>query len=177
MPSLITKQIIKQKWNPKWRNELGLYRDISDYEDSDAPNVRFGRYYHIKVFNKHKDKIARNCFAYIESIKDLTTGKVKVLELVELKWKGVIRETVSIVPKAFRCLDALHINLSNPTVACLGLNLHIIDWTGYKNAYQINGIGDYEIDYVIFSEDFSPCRAKFRLHIASQIPNTTLQRI
>jgi hypothetical protein len=177
LPSLVVEKIKERKWNPNWRNELGLYRDMSDYEDSNAPNVHFGRYFHIKVFNKHKDKIARNCFAYIESIKDLATGKIRNLELVELKWKGIIKETVSIIPKSFRYLDALHINLSNPTVAYLGLNPFIVDWTGYQNAYQITGKGDYEIEYVIFSEDFSPCRAKFKLHIASQIPDTTLQRI
>jgi hypothetical protein len=177
LPSLVVKKIKERNWNPTWRNELGLDRDKSDYEDATAPKSGTGRYYHIKVFNKHKDKIARNCFAYIESIKDIATGKVRLLELVELKWKGVIRETVSIIPRTFRYLDALHINFANPTVAYLGLNPFIVDWSGYQNAYQIIGIGDYEIEYVVFSEDFSPARAKFRLHIAPQIQNTTLQRI
>lgn len=177
LPSLVVQKVKERNWNPAWRNELGLDRDKSDYEDATAPQVGTGRYYHIKVFNKHKDKIARNCFAYIESIKDIATGKVRLLELVELKWKGVIKETVSIIPRAFRYLDALHINYSNPTVAYLGLNQFIVDWTGYQNAYQIIGTGDYEIEYVVFSEDFSPARAKFRLHIASEIQNSTLQKI
>jgi hypothetical protein len=177
LPSLVVREVKKRKWNPKWRNELSLDRDKTDYQDATAPKVGTGRYYHIKVFNKHKDKIARNCFAYIESIKNVATGKVRLLELVELKWKGVIKETVSIISRTFRYLDALHINFSNPTVAYLGLNPFIVDWTGYQNAYQINGIGDYEIDYVVFSEDFSPARAKFKLHLDSQIQNTTLQRI
>ena len=177
LPSLVVQKVKERNWNPTWRNELGLDRDKSDYEDATAPKSGTGRYYHIKVFNKHKDKIARNCFAYIERIKDLAKGKVRLLELVELKWKGVIKETVSIIPRTFRYLDALHINFSNPTMAYLGLNPFIVDWTGYQNAYRIIGTGDYEIEYVIFSEDFAPSRAKFRLHISSQIPNTTLQRI
>jgi hypothetical protein len=177
LPSLVVQKVKERNWNPIWRNELGLERAERDYEDANAPQVGKGRYYHIKVFNKHKDKIARNCFAYIESIKDVATGQVRHLELVELKWKGVTKETVSITPRTYRCLDALHINFLNPTVANLGLNPFIIDWTGYQDAYQIIGAGDYEIEYVIFSEDFSPCRAKFRLHIASQIQNSILQRI
>jgi hypothetical protein len=176
LPSLVIQKVKEKNWNPNWQNELGLDRDVSDYEDANS-QAGTGRYYHIKVINKHKDKIARNCFAYIESIKDLGTGKVRHLELVELKWKGVIKETLSIIPKSFRYLDALHINFSNPTVAYLGINPFIVDWTGYQIAYQIIGIGDYEIEYVIFSEDFSPCKAKFKLHIDSQIPNTILQRI
>ena len=164
LPNLVAQKIRKLKWKPDWRNELCLDRDQTDYQDAVAPNTGFGRYYHIRVYNKHKDKITRNCLAYIETVKDMSTGKTKSLELVELKWKGVIKETVSIIPKSFRYLDALHINQSNPTVAFLGINPFVVDWTGYEREYQISGIGDYEINYVIFSEDFPPCRAKFRLH-------------
>ena len=177
LPSLVIQKVKERKWNPTWRNELALDRKMNDYEDAVSPQSGVGRYYHIRVLNKHKDKIARNCLAYIESIKDLATGKVRLLELVELKWKGVIREAVTIVPRTFRYLDAMHINSQNPIVAYLGLNPFVVDWTGYQNAYQIVGVGDYEIEYVIFSEDFSPCRAKFRLHIAPQIVNTTLDKI
>jgi hypothetical protein len=177
LPSFVAKQVKKRKWSATWRNEVCLDRDKTDYEDATAPQGGAGRYYHIKVLNKHKDKIARNCFAYVESIKDIATGRIRFLELVEFKWKGVVKETVSIVPKAFRCLDALHINVSNPTVAYLGLNPFIVDWTELFKVYQISGIGDYEIGYVVFSEDFAPARAKFKLHIDPQIQNTTLERI
>ncbi|XES78469.1 MAG: hypothetical protein ACBZ72_06240 [Candidatus Bathyarchaeia archaeon] len=177
LPNLVSQKVKERNWNPKWRNELGLDRDENNYENADAPQVGAGRYYHIKVVNKHKDKIARNCFAYIERIRNLATGNERILELVELKWRGVIKETVSIVPQAVRYLDALHINFSTPTVAYLGLNPFIFDWTGYLNAYQISGTGDYEIDYVVFSEDFPPCRGKFMLHIDAQIQNTTLEKI
>ena len=60
--------------------------------------------------NLHKEKIAHDCVAYIEKIKDLLTGKEWELELVELKWAGVIDPRVSIPPRSFRRLDAFHIS-------------------------------------------------------------------
>jgi len=175
LPSIVAKKVRERKWDPTWRNELVLKRDKKDFEDANNRGV-LGRYYHIKVSNNHKDKIARNCVAYVERIKNLKNGDTKVLELVELKWKGIRTVGVSIAPKSFRYLDAFHINYSNPTTVNLGLNPFIIDWTVYLHDYQIIGLGDYEIDYVVFSEDFSPARARFRLHIGTQISDVQFKR-
>ena len=169
LPSIISERIRECNWNPTWKNKLIIKREKNHFQDAQAPQKGPGRYYHIKVFNNHKDKIARNCIAYIWRIKNLKTGETRVLELVELKWKGVTREAVAIAPKSFRFLDAFHVNYSNPTLVNLGLNPFIIDWTGYIQEYQIRGPGDFELDYVVFSEDFSPASAKFRLHVRQQI--------
>jgi len=169
LPSIVVDKVKERKWDSNWRNELILRRKLSDFEDAQAPNQGIGRYYHIEVFNAHKDKMARNCVAYIEKIKNLVNGNTRILELVELKWKGVTNVGVSIAPRQSRYIDAFHINLSNQSLAHLGINPFVVDWQGYFNDYQISGSGDYEIDYVVFSENFSPARATFRLHIDSQI--------
>jgi len=176
LPSLVANKVREQKWDSTWRNELTLNRDVGDYEDAINRGVR-GRYYHIKVSNNHKDKIARNCVAYVERIKNLRNGVIRFLEFVELKWKGIRTIGVSIPPKSSRYLDAFHINNSNPTIANLGLNPFITDWQGYVQDYQIVGSGDYEVDYVVFSEDFSPARAKFLLHLDKQIQDSTIELI
>ena len=169
LPSIVAEKVREHKWDPTWRNELVLKRNDIDFKDAQVPHVGVGRYYHIRVINNHKDKIARNCIAYVERIKNLGTGDIRVLELVELKWKGTSTVGVSIAPKSFRYLDAFHINYLNPTIANLGLNPFIVDWQGYLQDYQIIGSGDYEIDYVVFSEDFSPTRARSSLHIGTRI--------
>lgn len=171
LPSIVADKVREKRWDSNWRNELILRRTASDFEDANN-QVRgegVGRYFHIKVFNAHKDKMARNCVAYIEKIKNLTTMETRMLELVELKWKGVRNIGVSIAPKQSRYLDAFHINITNQSLAHIGINPFVVDWQGYFNDYQISGSGDYEIDYVVFSEDFSPTRATFKLHIGSQI--------
>jgi len=176
LPSLVAKKVRERKWDPTWRNELTLDRSKTDFQDAHFRGVT-GRYFHIKVVNNHKDKIARNCVAYVEKIKNLKNGAIRSLELVELKWKGVTTVGVSICPESSRYLDAFHINNVTPTTVNLGLNPFVTDWQGYVRDYQIVGVGDYEIDYIVFSEDFSPARAKFRLHIARQVADTTFERI
>lgn len=175
LPSTVAEKVREHKWDPTWRNELILKRNDSDFKDARTPHVGVERYHHIRVINNHKDKIARNCIAYVERIKNLGTGDMRVLELVELKWKGTRTVGVSIAPKSFRYLDAFHINYSNPTIANLGLNPFIVDWQGYLQDYQIMGSGDYEIDYVVFSEDFSPARARFSLHIGTRIQDARFE--
>lgn len=100
-----------------------------------------------------------------------------MLELVELKWKGVTNANISIAPKQSRYLDAFHIFFSKPNLAYFGLNPFIVDWTGYINEYSIQKRGDYEVDYVVFSDNFSPSRAKFRLHIGSRIDDIEFKMV
>jgi len=175
LPCIVAEKVMERKWDPTWRNEIVLNRDDNDFQDARVPGGGVAKFYHIKVINHHKDKIARNCIAYVERIKNLENGKTRVLELSELKWKGSRTEGVSIAPKLFRYLDAFNVFYSSPTIVNLGLNPFIVDWQGYIQDYQIRGSGDYEIDYVVFSEDFSPARAKFRLHIGTQIQDVEFQ--
>jgi hypothetical protein len=74
-------------------------------------------------------------------------------------------------------MDALHINNQTPAIANLGLNPFIVDWGGYYQDYQIQGLGNYDLDYVIFSDNFSPLRATFRLQIDPQMLQSTLQKV
>jgi len=175
LSDIVVQKVKERNWNPTWRNELILKRDNGDFKDAQNLGV-IGRYYHIKVVNNHKDKIARNCIAYVERIRNLMDGTTRCLELVELKWKGTSTVGVSIAPKSFRYLDAFHVNVNNQTTANLGLNPFIVDWQGYAQDYQIIGSGNYEVDYVVFSEDFSPARAKFRLHIGTQIQDVRFEK-
>ena len=175
LPSIVASEVQK-KWKPKWRNELTLNRLVGDYQDTINRNV-LARFYHIRVLNNHKDRIARNCVGYIEHYKNLETGKTKDFELVELKWKGVTTQAVSIPPRKSRFLDAFHIELHNPIAVWLGLNPHLIDSSSLIQEYRVNGLGNHELDYVVFSEDFSPAKARFRLHIGKQIDEIEFKRI
>ena len=168
---------VRKKWTPNWRNELAI-EPVVHFDDGVLNPVEgLGKYFHITVTNKHKDKVARNCVSYVERIRNLVTGELRVLEYVELKWKGVITVGVTIPPKSQRHLDAFHINYSMPNTARLGLNAHIVDFSGYANEYQISGTGDYQIDYVVFSENFAPVRAKFKLHIGTNLADVTFQKL
>jgi hypothetical protein len=62
-------------------------------------------------------------------------------------------------------------------MANLGLNPFIVDWQGYVQDYQITGSGDHELDYVVFSENFPPARARFRLQIGTSITDARFERL
>lgn len=165
LPSLVIEKMIERDWIPNWRNELALDRNENYFEPARSPNEGVGHWYHIKVSNNHSMKIARNCVAFVEKVTDLISGEIKIFDYLELKWKGVITDKISIPPKTHRFLDAFHVNYSNPTIAWLGLNPFIVDWQGHRQTFNIAGAGTYDIDYIVFSDGFSPVRATFRLQI------------
>ena len=175
LPKIVALKV-QEKWKLNWRNELALNREVCDFQDAHNQAVS-GRYYHIRVMNNHKDKIARNCVAYIEHYKNLETGETKDFELVELKWKGVTTQAISIPPRKSRFLDAFHIEHDWAHHVRLGLNPHLVDSEALMEEYRVNGLGNHELDYVVFSEDFSPSKAKFRLHLGTQINDVEFKRI
>lgn len=152
-----------------------LKRSDNDFQNAQNQGV-LGRYYHIRVINSHRDRIARNCVAYVERIRNVATKAIRKPELVELKWKGITTVGVSVAPRSFRYLDAFHINIGNQTTANLSLNPFVTDWQGYVQEYQAVGPGDYELDYFVFSEDFSPVRARFKLHIGNTIDDVRFRK-
>ena len=129
LPDVIAEKVRERGWDPSWRNELLIERDDGDWEDAiDLQMNKKSRWYHIKVRNLHRREIARDCVAYLEKIKDLSTGEVKTSELVEFKWKGVNSPRVAIPPKKFRFLDAFYICYDSQNIVHLGINPFVVDF-------------------------------------------------
>ena len=173
LPDLVIEKVKERKWNPNWRNEIIIERDDKDFEDK-VPATGIYRegvacFYHIKVKNLHRQKIARDCVAYLEKIKDLLTGKERTFELVEFKWKGVKTREAAIPPEKSRYFDAFHVYYDSPNIVHLGINRFLIDFSGYEPPYTLEGPGTFGLTYVVFSENFSPVRATFQLIIGNQL--------
>jgi len=171
LPDTVAKKIEERKWNPEWRNELILERDEKEFDDVDQVGQIMikARFYHLKVRNLHDRTTAHDCVAYLEKIRDVSTGKEWVPDLVEFKWKGVKGSRIAIPPKKCRYLDAFHVYHGSPRMVYLGINSFIIDWTGYLQQYTLEGPGNFELAYVVFSENFSSTRAKFGLRIGTSL--------
>ncbi|MCP8317080.1 MAG: hypothetical protein H3Z52_03660 [archaeon] len=173
LPNVIADYINQQGWNPHWKNELVLERDEKEYTDATVVKTgRDARYFHIEVRNLHRRKLASNCYAYLESIKDLSTGRQTTLETIELKWKGYVLPNATILPSSSRYFDAFFIFHNSPTKPHFNL---FTDFTGYIP--QINGPGDFEFNYAIVSENFRTARAKFRLHLGERLENVIFTKI
>jgi len=113
--------------------------------------------------------MADNCYAYLESIEDLSSREVTCHELVEFKWKGITAERVSIPPAKSRFLDAFYVPHNFPNIAYFGINRSLIDYSRYYHLYRLDEPGTFDLTYVVFSETFSPARATFRLRIGNSL--------
>ena len=180
LPDVIAEKVRERGWNPSWRNELLLERDDKDFEDKVYAGGIYkegvARFYHIKVKNLHRQKIARNCIAYLEKIKNLSTDEEKSFELVEFKWKGVKTREVAIPPEKPRYLDAFHVYYHSPNIVHLGINRHLVDFSGYEPLYTLEGPGAFELTYVVFSENFSPARATFKLQVGERLDDIKFKK-
>lgn len=179
LPNLITEEVRKQKWDPNWRNELRLERTSSDRDDNvrDVPVEKTGSYFHIKVRNLHRSKVARDCLAYLERWVNLSTNQESRRDLVEFKWKGVTTVGVAIPPRSFRRFDAFCVYYDSPSQVNLGLNRFVVDFGGYLQQYILNGPGQYRLSFVVFSSDFAPARATFLLTVGSTVGDISFNLI
>lgn len=169
LPDVIAEKVREQGWSPSWRNELELERESDQFEQLTVrPDGTPARFYHIKVWNHHKQKVAHDCAAYLERMQ-LSNGTVFAPEPVEFKWKGIVTPRISIFPQSFRYLDAFHVFNASPNIVHLGIDGPIVDYSGYFDMYKLEGPGDFVLTYIVLSDNFPPTRAEYRLHIGSSI--------
>ena len=176
LPSLVAQKVKERRWNPNWRNELAFEREINESEDHVEAFGAVGRLFPIRIINRHKYKIARHCVAFAERIKNLQTNQTTILQLAELKWKNTIAQDVSISPQQFRCLEGIHVNVDYPQTVWLSLNHKIVDWERLHTNFQIRVPGEYEIHYVVFSENLPPARAKFYLRTGTKMQDIIFRK-
>lgn len=152
---------------PKRSKALQIKRDSGQFRDVPTVDCRLRRWYHIEVENLHRHEIAHYCLVYLKSIKNLSTGEKKVLPLVELKWEGILTQSVSIPPKTSRCFDGVYVYTNSPNIVHLGINSTLVDDPDFIKDYEITGPGDFELCFVIYSVNFLTKRAILGLHIGS----------
>lgn len=167
--SILNKKLKNGKWSNNWRNELLIERDKDEYVNAYTSPERIieKRHYHLKINNMHIQKTAYECFAYVESIINTSNGSKLSPDIVELKWKGVSSPRISIPPKRYRELDALRAITSLPQQVDIAVNSNIVDYSGYY--HTIKGPGDFDITYIVFSNNFPPTKAICRLSIGQEL--------
>ena len=175
LPNVITDEVQRRKWNPRWRNELVLDRERGQFSDATRvggmqPSLSQGRFFHINVCNLHRTKTATNCYAYLERAINLQTSTEIQLKAVEFKWAGYVLPNAHIPPGKKRAFDAFWIAHDHPT--SLQFNVYC-DASDYMP--QIQGEGRYELQYLVLSDNFSPTRKSFTLTLRSALSSTTLE--
>jgi hypothetical protein len=165
---VVADKIKTRGWTSGWRNEL----ELEGREPVDNVGTPHGvaKFFHVNVKNKHRNKWAINCCAYLESAIQRSTGTSIPLETIEFKWAGTQLASVGIAPGKARKFDACLILQKEP----IGILFNVrTDSTEYVPRFP-NEAGEYQLTFVVTSENFPPVRATFLLRLAKSYGETTL---
>ena len=177
LPELIAEKVQERikngLWDPKWKNVLTLEREPKQFSDAfrlgpQEPKPFPGRFFHIDVCNRHRNKMATNCYGYLERAVNLQTSKEISFKTVEYKWAGYILPNATILPRQARRLDAFWIDHRSPTK--LWFNA-FVDSSEYIPT--IEGEGCYELTYIVAAENFPTSRRSFTLNLNKSLDLTT----
>lgn len=99
-PNEVGKAIRQKGWDSNWRNELVL-------EASEPVETGTAKAFHVRVQNRHREKHASNCCAYLEKVIKRPAEEIKIPgEIVELKWAASQSAGVNIPASKPRRFDA-----------------------------------------------------------------------
>jgi hypothetical protein len=175
LPNVVADKIQVQGWSPRWRNELVLERvEFSDASQiintgpGVSPMTSMTRFFHIKVHNCHREKLATNCYVYMQKATKRPNTNIP-LRTIEFKWSGTRLPSVGIAPGAEREFDTFHICHVEPTT--LRFNV-FTDATDYYPKFP-PGAGEYELSYLVISDNFPPAQGSFVLNLEGSVDQTT----
>lgn len=178
LADVVGSEITKRGWKSGWKNLLVLERDSDQYMDLVRPSSDGGtvpvRFFHIMVRNLHPYKAALNCYAYLAKAKNLSTGVELPLETVEFKWAGYILPNANISPSSQRAFDAVWFDRPNPNRPRFST---YSDSGRYLPEFSFSGKGDYELIYLVMSENFPPCTSTFILRVGDKIEDFRLEQV
>ena len=167
---VVADTIRQRHWSPNWRNELVLERTPTEFSSAQVDyngQQLIARFFHISVHNRHREKLATNCSVYLEKAIRLPATNIP-LKTVEFKWAGVQIPSVGIAPAGTREFDAFLILHQDPSQVRFNTFSDSID---YIPVFP-TGPAEYELSYAVRSENFSPARGVFKLHLNAQLANT-----
>lgn len=161
LPELLRGELSKRvDWIPTWRKELSISRRdpregdnmVTQMQTKSGPAVLPVRFFHLTVQNRHRDKMAVGCTAYVEDITDANSGEPIDFRPAEIKWAGTTMPSVPILPGRSRDLDACCILEQDPaTILFVSLS------DSGKHMAPISGRAVH-VTYLVLSDNFSPAR-------------------
>jgi len=160
----VRDQIKKRRWRADWKNKLSIklgkpYKAAApNYEESGLK----ARFFPLIIENHNIRRMALNCCAYIESIKNLTSNVPINFRTTELKWAGCNLPAVAIMPKSYREVNAFYVLPGSAAVA--------ISYFNQPRTYEgpILETGTYELIYIVISTNFPPVRVTTELNIGNK---------
>jgi len=152
---------VKKKWHHDWRRKLVLQQaNDPDCEAVQQKSGTVGYFFHILMRNRHIRTPARDCCAYLRSVRD-ATGRMTRFEASKLRWAGCFFPNAIIPPGNFvRRFDALWFDSSSPL--CPRLNI-LSDWP--RSFPNLRGPGTWELEYEVISNNVPGSTIKLGLDL------------
>ena len=174
LPNVIADEVRRRGWDPHWRNELALERAPEQRGDSLFGNTEAGYtqagFFHVGVRNRHRNKTATNCYAYLEKATKIDPPTEIDCPAAELVWAGYSLPNVRIPPGTARKFDAFYIRHDIPSE----LQFHTFS-TSLEFIPRVEGAGRYELTYSVVADNFPTARASFILTLGTSLAETTLR--
>lgn len=163
LPNAVADIIEERGWTPNWRNELVL-------EASPPVDAVGAKCFHVRVRNRHREKLALNCSGYLESITRLPNTPIGMPdETLECKWAATPLPRVSIPAGRARRFDALQIRYAEPLSVVFPI---LTDSPEYMPRIP-QAVGEYELSYLVTSDNFPTAQARFILDLRNSVADTT----
>jgi hypothetical protein len=164
---------VTQHWTPHWRNQLTLSRTATDFDVNNTVGYGRSRFFQVTVNNVHRDKLAVNCYPYLERAWDVQRQQEIPVEMIEHKWRGYLPPNACIPARGKRRFDAFFLPFASPRN--IQHNLLQSDFQGM--APQLPVDRPLELTYVVRSENFPLARATFRMQLADRIDDVIFEPI
>jgi hypothetical protein len=174
LPSVVADNVLSRGWTPNWKNELVVggpqFEDNVPAYDRAGQSVGMSKCFHVNVRNCHRDTLALNCCVYLESAIKRPDTKIE-LKTIEFKWAGTQLPSVGIAAGTSRLFDAFLILHNQPNA--VAFQVHTDSSSYFPRLPQ--EAGEYELSYLVTSENFPPARGRFILDLRSSLAETSLR--
>lgn len=170
--NVIADKIEQAGWKPDWKNQISMEVSADQFSDVKQPSGQKARFFQIAVKNLNPYKHARNCHGFLEEVKKLSTGQYMPVECIEFKWAGYTEPHATILPSKCRYLDGFYVYHEVPYI--LHFNLFS---DSSRHFAKILGPGEFELTYLVISDNFKPVRSKFKVYLARTLEEIKFEKI
>ena len=160
-----------------------LMTEIGNETNGPAPEHNFlnlrgtCRWFHIRIVNNHADEMARDCFVNLLNRRNLRTGDEKKFNS-SVKWEDSNDTKLSIPKGSQKQFDAVIVCHEQSNKGVVGIKEEVVRSPGSNiEYYSMEGPGDFELTFGIYSSNFPDITIKCKIHLADNLDDVKLQDI
>jgi hypothetical protein len=170
LPDRVMDEVARRNWRSDWQNRLVLELNSPPFRDARrVPENVDGRFFHLRVNNRHRIRTAQDCVGYVRAVVNEQTGEPVPFESVELKWAGYVLPHATISPDSFRKLDAFWLEHNAPAAPrfnCFADSTHFIP--------RFAGAGQWVLTYEVLSATVPGSTVSLRVVLADNLSQVSV---